>query len=136
MDNISQTDYQIVIIIITIIGFIISTAFYVYFVYLPASRIEDQFEIVNEQAEEAITTVNNRITDVENITMETLLSVCESIQGYICAYNCSLGGCLDPHSFCPLNNDAYPEFCKDLVPFTSCPTGFSNQCLPDNCPPR
>ena len=142
MNAILETDYQIVIIIITIIGFIISTAFYVYFVYLPASRIEDQFDIISKQGEEVITTINDRIIDVENSTTETLTSICQSIRSLICTYNCLPvgGGCQNPTSFCPLRSDAYPDYCNSLVPFTSCPSstctsGNCNVCTPTNCPP-
>jgi len=125
MNRYTDSDYLVTLIIITIIGFIISTAFYVYFVYLPASRIENQFEVVSKQATQVITTVNNRITSVEGATIETLLSTCESIRSFICAYNCSLLG-----SFCPLRQEAYPAFCEQLEPFVSCPAPLNVSCVP------
>ena len=131
-----ETDYQIVLIIIMIIGFIISTAFYVYFVYLPASRIEDQFEIINTRSNEVLDVVNQRIILAGDETVETLISVCGSIQSFICAYNCSpIGGnCLvvgDP--FCPLRIEAYPVYCQDLLSFDSCPAPLSSNCTPTQC---
>lgn len=118
MNSYTDSDYLVTIIIITIIGFIISTAFYVYFVYLPASRIEDQFEIINDQGEQIIKTVNSRITEVGDETVETLRSVCESIQSIICEYNNSrFGFCESAQPLCPLSIKAYPEYCQQLLPF-------------------
>ena len=122
------TDYQIALIIITIIGFIISTAFYVYFVYLPAARAEDKIDIINKEGEDLITLVNQRVVDVQNATVETLESVCASVRSLICTYNHVEG--LDPCGShpprCVLSLDAYPTYCQDLVPFTDTCT---------DCPP-
>ena len=116
MEAYLSSDYQIVLIVITIIGFIISTAFYVYFVYLPASRIEDQFEIINKQGEGLIDRINDRIDTVESETVEVLSSICSSIQAIICGYNSSEFGCTTPQ-FCPLSSKAYPEFCNQFSQF-------------------
>ena len=128
-----ETDYQIVLIIIMIIGFIISTAFYVYFVYLPASRIEDQFEIINTRSNEVLDVVNQRIILAGDETVETLISVCSSLQQFLCLYNCSdLGFCTTPIPTCPLSIKAYPDYCQTLVPFTpaTCP---DPRCNPEVC---
>src|SRR4029079_3123588 len=117
-----ESDYQIVLIIITIIGFIISTAFYVYFVYLPATRAEDQLDIIAARGEDLITLVNRRTDEFEENTTETLKSVCETIKNLICTYNkqgilptppCS--NVLGP--FCGLTEQAYPNFCNQFSPF-------------------
>ena len=119
MDAYLTSDYQIVLIVITIIGFIISTAFYVYFVYLPASRIEDQFEIINKQGEGLIDRINERIDTVEGETVEVLSSICSSIQAIICGYNNTIfGDCQGmPGGACALSTKAYPDFCNQFFPF-------------------
>ena len=119
MNIYTDSDYLVTLIIITIIGFIISTAFYIYFVYLPASRIEDQFGIINIEANQVIKTVNDRISNIESETTETLLSVCETLQAVICNYNSSdfLGNCQSTIPLCPLSIKAYPLYCQQLIPF-------------------
>ena len=115
------TDYQIALIIITIIGFIISTAFYVYFVYLPAARAEEQLDTINKQGENLITLVNQRIVNVEDETAETLASVCESIKEAICLYNHNTffnNPCGSVFPRCVLGLEAYPQFCQQFIPFT------------------
>lgn len=111
------TDYQMILIIITIIGFIISTAFYVYFVYLPAARAEDQLDEISQEGEDLLTLVNNRIVQAEEETVENLRGICESVQSIICQYNAnSTTGC--PSSLkCILTQEAYPQFCNQLIPF-------------------
>lgn len=122
------TDYQIALIIITIIGFIISTAFYVYFVYLPAARAEDQIDTIIKQGDQVITLVDQRIIDVEDETTATLISLCENIRGMICTYNRNLIFGVEPcvNGFCVLDSRAYPDFCQQFVP-------FSDTC--NDCPP-
>jgi len=120
MEAYTSSDYLVTIIIITIIGFIISTAFYVYFVYLPASRIEDQFEIINKQGGGLIDRINERIDTVEEETVEVLSSICASIQAIICGYNNGtiFGDCQGmPGGACALSTKAYPAFCNQFSPF-------------------
>jgi len=107
------TDYQIALIIITIIGFIITTAFYFYFVYLPADRAEQQLDTIISNSSDLITLANQKVIQIEDETMQSLISVCESIKELICAYNKAFG-CI---ATCILNKEAYPEFCNQLVPF-------------------
>jgi hypothetical protein len=113
------TDYQIALIVITIIGFIISTAFYVYFVYIPAARAEDKIDTFSAQGEALVDLVNQGVTNIQEETIEILTNICESIKSLICTYNTRLPfeGCNNDQ--CPLTLDAYPNYCKDLVPFTN-----------------
>ena len=115
------TDYQIALIIITIIGFIVSTAFYVYFVYLPAARAEDQIDIIIGEGEDLITLVNQRVEDVQEETITTLTSVCESIKALICVYNHQnfTNPCGSHPPRCVLSLEAYPDYCQPFVPFTN-----------------
>jgi len=115
-----ETDYQIVLIIITIIGFIISTAFYVYFVYLPATRAEDQLDIIAAQGENLITLVNQRTDEFEQNTTANLKSTCEAIKNLICTYNTNIQ-CNTVNRPCVLTSYAYPEFCNQFSPFPTEP---------------
>ena len=124
------TDYQILLIIITIIGFIISTAFYIYFVYLPAARIEDQFDAINTAGTGLINKVNDGIPKIENNVVETLTSICNTINNIICGYNSSIiAKCNNPIlSECSLSKKALPDYCNDFIKFTcdGCPaTGLN-----------
>jgi len=121
------TDYLITLIIITIIGFIVTTAFYVYFVYLPAARAEAQIDTINTQGENLITLVNERVLDFEEETIENLRGICESIRLFICKYNNNsiTNPCIPGH-LCKLESPAYPEFCNQFDP-------FGDAC--DACPP-
>lgn len=122
-----ETDYQIILIIITIIGFIISTAFYVYFVYLPATRAEDQLDIITAQGEDLITLINDRTSEIEQNTIENLRNTCEAISNLICSYNTKLiffniiyPPC-DSGGKCALDTRAYPAFCNQFAPFPQNP---------------
>jgi len=120
------SDYQLTLIIITIIGFIISTAFYIYFVYLPASRIESQINTIAAKGSDLIDVVNTRAPVIEEEFVETLTSICTTIQNIICEYNqqeqfTGFGCFLQPPTPCPnkcaLTSQAYPAFCNSLVAF-------------------
>ena len=97
----------------------------VYFVYLPAARAEDQIDIINKQGNEIINTVNNQIDTISDDTRATLISICQTINDNICFYNAGdngcggyfIGGCRPSVSIsCPLTIEAYPVYCRDLVP--------------------
>lgn len=121
------TDYQIALIIITIIGFIVTTAFYVYFVYLPAARAEAQLDLINKQGENLVTLVNQKIVDIGGETTASLKSSCEIFLQLICDYNANITtgcpvGIEGPR--CILTQEAYPKYCNPIVPFNpdcTCP---------------
>jgi len=116
-----ETDYQIVLIIITIIGFIISTAFYVYFVYIPTARAETKIDTISAQGLALLDLVNQRINEAEGATTEALTGLCQSFATFITDYNCNstFTGCPScPTGLCCLlSQEAYPQFCNSLVPF-------------------
>lgn len=115
------TDYQILLIIITIIGFIISISFYIYFVYLPASRIENQFENINQEGLGLIDNINNKVPVIKNEVAETLTSLCKTFNNIICSYNASTIANCDPNNpsiNCALGSEAYPAYCNQYVEFT------------------
>lgn len=112
------TDYQIILIVITIIGFIISIMFYIYFVYIPATRAASNLDIIAKQGEDAITLVEDRIQTVKDVTAETLLQTCKTICQTVQAYNSSI---LGPP--CPLTQSAIPAYCDPAIfNLTTCGT--------------
>lgn len=110
------TDYQIALIIISIVGTIISISLYVYFVYIPAARAENQIDIINQTGSEVIDVVNDRIEDIKETTSETLNSICDALHNLICTYNNFpfYGGCTS--NAAGLGSDAYPNFCNEYLP--------------------
>ena len=111
------TDYQIILIIITILTIIISIALYTFFVYIPASRAAAQVDVLVNQGESIITTVNNQIENVREDTTETLNAVCRTIclvvhdvNEFITIIGCEpLAGNLAVPAYCP-------EAFKDVGP--------------------
>jgi hypothetical protein len=116
------TDYQIFLIILTIIGFIITTALYVYFVYLPAARAEAQIDVIEQKGSDLIDLVNSQITTIEDNTTETIKSLCDSFFAIICQYNLNTSvlsqPCTAPSGrHCILGSQAYPQYCEQFKPF-------------------
>jgi len=117
-------DYLLFVIILTVIGFIVTTAFYVYFVYLPAARAEAQIDVIEQKGSDLITLVNNQITNIENTTIESLQSLCDAFFSVICDYNHnpSTNPCGNvEHPRCVLDSQAYPAYCNQFRPFPANP---------------
>ena len=80
MDSLFEFNgYYIAIVIISIVGFAISIALSFYFIYLPATRIETEFDRLTKRGRQALTNINNLITTTTNISQEVLEDTCNSV---------------------------------------------------------
>lgn len=113
------TDYQIILIIITIVSFLISLGLYVYFIYLPIAEAEIKIDRVATSTEDVITLINQRVQSNGGLISQSVEELCNGFQSIICAYNNSA----DAIKTCPgtktcvLTTQAYPAFCESILPF-------------------
>ena len=106
------SDYQITLIVITIISFIISIAFYIYFVYVPAGRAASELTTVVGQGQAAITLIEDRIETVRENTAAALTQVCTKVCQTVCLYNSTFGSGIPG---CALNQQAVPAYCDPTI---------------------
>ena len=130
MDNSDYNGYYVLLIIITIVFTAISIALSFYFIFLPASRIENEFESLQSRGSSAITDITNLINTTDQLSAEVLAQTCTS---YIFAVNQLFGkpfedsptggaptggiggqGCI-LDLFCVNNNPLIPSICDPYI---------------------
>ena len=115
-------DYYIALIIITIITIAISIALSFYFIFIPAQRIEAQFETLESRGLETLNNLNRLITVDTQLSDEIVEDVCNSI---IYVANTVFGAPqITGIQGCVL--DIYCVSCNPLIP------GICNPFLPEN----
>lgn len=92
--------------------------FYIYFVYIPATRAASNLNVIAQHGEDVITLVEDRIQTVKDVTAETLLQTCKTICQTVQLYNSSIFAVS-----CPLTQQAIPAYCDPTIfNLTSCGT--------------
>ena len=136
MDNSDYNGYYVALVIVTIVTIAISIALSFYFIFLPASRIETEFENLQVQGISTISELTRLINSTEALGDEILEQTCVS---YIYAVDKLFGkpadiptldtrGCIIDF-FCVNNNPLIPTICNPFI--TNIP--LCCQTNPDTC---
>jgi hypothetical protein len=107
-------DYQIILIIISIITLIITISLYIFFIYIPAARAADQLDVLVVQGTNIINVVDNAVESVQEAIPERVDDVCKGICSFIFGFNefadntPFFGGCVLLNT-----NKAIPSYCPE-----------------------
>jgi hypothetical protein len=72
-------DYWVAIIIITIVGFLITIALSFYFIFIPASRAEEQFDTIAARGRGTLSSIQELINTTVELGDEFQQGTCESL---------------------------------------------------------
>jgi hypothetical protein len=151
MNTVYETDYNgyyVLLIIVYIVTIAIGIALSFYFIFLPATRIENEFEVLQVRGSSAITDINNLINTTEQLSEDVRAQTCTA---YIFAINQLFGlphqdsptggaptggvggvGCI-ADLYCVNNNPLIPSICNPYI------TNVPHCCIIDpsghSCPP-
>jgi len=110
-------NYYIALIIIYIITIAIGIALSFYFIFLPAQRIETQFDTLQSRGLETLNNLNRLINTSDQLSNEILEDTCNSI---IYVANTTFGTPFEEHNQgCILN--LYCVSCNPLIPSVCAP---------------
>ena len=105
MKNMTEDDYYVLLIIISIIGFTLLIAFAIYFLYLPAIRANDYFNQIFETGEDALDKAVDIAKQISITNVQT--------QAFIIGF-CGFNDLLTPAEKNTLWGTSFDEFCDNL----------------------
>jgi len=133
--GIDYNGYYVALIILTIVTIAISIALSFYFIFLPAIRIENEFDILQARGLQAIQDVTRLINTTTNLSAEIQKDVCQSTYYTLDKllgkpFEDGVRGCLIGGIFCAI--DVIPDQCVQYISEDQIPLCCRTQ--PDTCP--